>query len=41
MDVFTTVVSTVCDPNCGAYLLQERPNKCLQNKETSLSVVSN
>ena len=24
--VFTTVVTTVWDTNCGDYLLQERPN---------------
>jgi hypothetical protein len=41
VDVFTTVVVIVWDCNYGDYLLQERPNLCVQSKEASLSVVSN
>jgi len=41
VDVFTTVVMTVWDPNCGDYLLQGRPNEWNKIKETSPSVVNN
>jgi hypothetical protein len=39
--VFTSVVTTVWDPNCGDYLLQEKPNEWNKIKRLVVSVVNN